>query len=199
MSDKEKYLNGITPAAEVAYAYLERPREGRTPRDKPRYTITLKMDPLDAEVLKFAKSIKDFTQGLKVPIKRDEETNWLMVTFHTMEKPPVVDSANTPLLVGVEVGSGSVARVQYSVTDYESTTVKGGIGGYTFYFNAVQVISLIKYQGGKSAVAFPVTEGYKVQGSTLASTASEGAADAPDMPDTQGEEQSAPSEDFLPF
>jgi len=187
--DKAKYMSGITEVSEVAYAWLDKPQAGFKPNDAPKYSVTLKMDPENEDVKKFAKAVAEFTKGGKVPITRDKETNWLMVKFHSLKPVVVVDSQNTMLPAGVLVGKGSMVRVQFNVSPYE-----GFGGGYTFYFNGVQVIKLVERA---ATVSFLKTDGY-VAGDAVAKEPAEDQphSDGGEETDTKGADD---PEDSLPY
>ena len=164
--EKKEGMYGITPKAEVMYAWLEKAQPGFKDGDAPKLSVTLKMNPEDGETADWLAKIKEITGDKTTPIKPDKESDSLLVKFHTLKRPPVVDTNNHKLPDDVTVGRGSVVRVAYGLSEYP-----GFGGGFTLYLNAIQVIKLVEY---KSQAAFPDTEEGYVVGDTTETTEESG-------------------------
>jgi len=156
MTEKKVVVYGVTPKAEIIYAWLDVAQDGYKPEDKPKFSVTLKMNPEDEEIKNWLVLIKETTGDMTTPIKPDKESDSMLAKFHTLNKPTIVDTNNKKLPEDISVGRGSIVRVSYGLQEYE-----GLGGGFTLYLNAIQVIKLVEYK-----TSFPEEEGYVVGDAT---------------------------------
>lgn len=152
--EKKKGLYGITPKAEVAYAWLDRAQDGYK-GGRPKFSVTLRAEEEDADIHAWLQAIKKITGDKTLPVKRDKDDT-LLVKFHSFKQPAVVDTRNQKLPDDISVGRNSIVRVAYGLSEYE-----GLGGGWTFYLNSVQVIKLVAFSTNR--IEFPTKEnGYVV-------------------------------------
>jgi len=129
--------NGISPIGEIMFCHLDVPDTRFSAEG--RYSVTLVLDPENAKVKEWTKTIEEAAAGKKLVFKRNAETNFLEIQFHTKDKPKVVDAQTQPLGDGVQVGWHSTARVAYCLAAYS-----GFGGGCTWYLNGAQIINLVE-------------------------------------------------------
>lgn len=143
-ADRFRTLDGI-----AYWAHIQSPDMHTTKRfNAPlAYHITLGLDEENAEKARsYGLTVKEPTEYVPYPhvkIKRNvKDTN-----NPSASKPDVVDSMQRSVPTDILVGNGSKVRVKFATFWYDFG--KGGVGAALL---KVQVLDLVKYEGGDSSV-----------------------------------------------
>jgi len=160
---KKKLESRITPLGEAKWAHVHIPKAPYQGEGEGKFQIDVifekggDWDEFGAEISKIVKD--NGYKNLPIKIEKNDEdqpTGRYYITFKTGEQypPKVFDKYGQIIPPDVLIGNGSTVRVNYKLNEYP-----GFGGGVNFYFNAIQVVDLVKYSGGKAEdYGFPVDE-----------------------------------------
>lgn len=152
MAKKERF---ITPFGTLIWPKLNTP-DTYTPKrgaPKTRYVVNIGFEPevtkkLQAFLKKKAKELLPDVKDPKLPIKADKEGRmYLTGTSGVKYRPAVFDAKNNKIPASVEIGGGTVARVDFTIAVFEISADNSGIN---LYINSVQVKELVESGFGKS-------------------------------------------------
>lgn len=164
MAEEAKRENIKTPIGEVRFIHLEEPdvrfdAEGN-------YNITLAIAKSDDEAKEFKKIVDQAVadiDGKRSPVEDDpdDDSAWL-VKAKSKYKPLVFDSAKNVIEDRINAGPGTSARLGVVINPYAITKSNKGVN---LYFNAIQIINLVKFAGsGLAANPFDEEDGGFVAG-----------------------------------
>lgn len=164
MAKKETF---ITPFGKLIWPKLNTPDTYTPKRGKPktRYVVNIGFDDENTKKLqtflkKKAKELLPDVKNPKLPLKEDKEGNlYLTGTSGVKYRPPVFDAKNKKLPPSVEIGGGSIARVDFTIAVFEISDDNSGIN---LYINSVQVKELVEGGFGKSN--FDEADGFEYKG-----------------------------------
>lgn len=198
----------VTPKAPAIYPFVTKPctkfnAEGT-------YKITLLLDPSNAEHKSFlahlGAELKKAEVALKMQAKnkpfrkhfrKDDksDTGLWEVTFKSQYPPRVFDAVGTKINGDLNVGNESIVKVAYCIAPYS-----GLGGGVTLYFQALQILELVEYNGGAATdYGFGAEDGFNIE-SRFEGAVPPSDAVPEDVPDFGADAPSdAVFEDDLPF
>ena len=159
MKEKKSYI--MSPAGEAQFLYITRPDTTFDNNGTGKYSVSVVMDPENPEHVEFVKTIKNIAlkqvgENATLPFRDHvdsygDATGKKLVKFSSSYEPKVFDAWNNPLADDVMIGRGSTVKVAGKVNVYKNIAGRSGVN---LYLNAVQVISLVEYQGGASAESY---------------------------------------------
>ena len=110
-----------------------------------------------AELKKTGKQANNKPWKKQVDPETKEETGKIVVAFKSKFRPKAFDAKGHSFPEDTNIGNDSVCRISFEKRPYE-----GMGGGLKLYFKAIQVISLVPWEGGSADdYGFDEEEGYE--------------------------------------
>ena len=166
----------VTPQCKAMWPFVSKPYVPKEAKasDSLKYKITAVFDPTDPEHKAFLQSLANDLQEArskskdklantpwKMEVDKDtgEETGMITVNFKSQYRPTVFDARGNKILGDINVGNGSQVKIAYVTKPYS-----GLGGGITCYFQALQIIDLVEYNGGEASdFGFEPTDGFSAE------------------------------------
>jgi len=187
-NQRENEMDKFTsPVAPCKYAHLQQPNVDANGVYKPRFKITLVLDPKNTEhkeLLTHISSLDKDAKGLgkktkeeltaadkeklatKSPVKKQKDTDgnyteFYEITFGTspdfIDHVPTFDSQGSPIFRE----KNFVANDSEVIVSWAYNYYTQGVGGVSLYLKGVQIIKLIEWEGASAEdLGFDKVEGY---------------------------------------
>jgi len=165
MSSKEKRQMEISPVGEVIWAHLAKP-QGPHPKNKSKdakskYNVEILMPINDPKIKAWGASVKAILPDSHYPLKIDmgdknrKATGDLRVKFSSEFAPRIVDAKRNDLPPGRFPAAGSMVKVAYVASTYDTGSNKG----VTLYLQGIQVLKLVEFE--RKQLPFTDEEGFE--------------------------------------
>lgn len=197
MANKEKRQMEISPVGEVQYAWLSKPQpphpKNKQKDAKSKYSVTLLFPINDPKVIAWGKAVKAILPGTHHPFKIDKDTGNLQVKFSSEYAPRVVDAKRNDLPPGRFPATGSMVKVAYVASTYDTGSNKG----VTLYLHGLQVLKLMEFE--RKQLPFTDEEGFVRDPDDKGAPVGEPVAGGDQPPDQEPPPAEEEKQDDLPF